>query len=236
MPALPRSDTKHELPVEVTPALLQAFLEARRSVMPKNMTGAAVPTTSVEAILAAAPWAPNHGKTEPWRFVVFSGDAGKQRLLDLTLQWYEAQPASFWQENFVLASTGLPEFADGAAFAKYFRGAAADKWGKASHLVAILVRRQRKEPGKKQFPEWEETCAVACAVQNMHLLATSLGVGGYWSSWYAHYRDAPEMVTACGLEPGVGDRCLGVFVLGMPTPGLSNRAARLPLEQVVEWR
>ena len=217
----------------IAPELLQALMEARRSVMPKNMTGNILPAEQVKAILASAPWAPNHGKTEPWRFNVFAGDA-KSTLLDWTLKWYCSRPASFWKANFILSS-GVPEFADAAAFSSYYTKAAADKWGKASHLIAICVRRQRPEAGKKQHPEWEETCAVACAVQNMHLLATSLKVGAYWSSWYAHYRASDECVRDLGLDPAAGDRCLGVFVLGEQEPNLSNRAARLPLEEIAKW-
>ena len=204
--------------------------------MPKNMTGNSVPKAKVEAILAAAPWAPNHGKTEPWRFVVFAGASGKAKLLDMTLEWYRNRPASFWNENFLLGGgTGPPEFADADAFASYYEKAAADKWGKASHLIAIGVKRQRKEAGKKQHPTWEEDCAVACAVQNMHLLATSMSVGAYWSSWYAHYREDPQCARDLGLDPGEGDRCLGVFVVGEMEDGLSNRAARKPVSEIARW-
>ena len=34
------------------------------------------------------------------------------------------------------------------------------------------MKRQAKP--NKRLPEWEEICAVACAVQNMHLMATSM--------------------------------------------------------------
>ncbi len=39
----------------------------------------------VEAMLEAANWAPTHGKTEPWRFVVL-GRAAQEELLDLSLK------------------------------------------------------------------------------------------------------------------------------------------------------
>ena len=237
-PKLPPTSSKpRELPKAATPPLVQALVEARRSVQPKDFTGGAIDDDDVRDILAAAPWAPNHGKTEPWRFTVFGGEK-KQQLLDLTLAWYKARPASFWDQEFILAKTGKPEFADSAAFAEYYSKAAVEKWGKASHLVCIGVKRQRPVDGKKQFEPWEETCAVACAVQNMHLLATSLNVGAYWSSWYAHYRDSDEMTRECfaGLDPAMGDRCLGVFVIGERKPALSLRANRLPTEEIVSWK
>ena len=53
------------------------------------------------------------------------------------------------------------------------------RWANASCLIAICLRRQPRNP------EWEEVAAVACAVQNLHLMATALpGVCGYWSSWW----------------------------------------------------
>jgi hypothetical protein len=56
------------------------------------------------------------------------------------------------------------------------------------------------------------------------------------SSWYAHYRASDEMVREMGLQPELGDRCLGVFVLGAISPELSIRAARLPMSEVVTWK
>mmetsp|Transcript_44075 Transcript_44075/g.115836 ORF Transcript_44075/g.115836 Transcript_44075/m.115836 type:complete len:296 (-) Transcript_44075:320-1207(-) len=242
----PRSAAALELPPSkpssskmlsgVSASALQTLLESRRSVQPKNYTGLVLPDAVVRSILEAAPWSPNHGKTEPWRFVVFSG-AGKQKLLDMTLRWYEARPTSFWQENFVLATTGKPEFADAQDFANYYAEAAVSKWGKASHLVAICVKRQRPVAGKKLFPEWEEDAAVACAVQNMHLLATTKRVGAYWSSWYAQYRGSPDCARDLGLDPDLGDRCLGVFVIGEVHDAVlaANRATRLPIDEVTSW-
>ena len=41
------------------------------------------------------------------------------------------------------------------------------------------------QAAEKRMPEWEELAATAAAVQNMHLMATSLGAAGYWTSWCA---------------------------------------------------
>ena len=221
----------------VSPAELQLLLEYRRSVVPEGYTGAPIPAQHVRAILEAAPWAPNHGKTEPWRFVVFGG-AAKQTLIDATLAWYSAQPAGFWKSAFVSAKTGVAEFADGAAFAAYFLDAGVARWKRASHLIAICVRRQRPVAGKKQYPPWEEDMAVACSVQNMHLKATTLKVGAYWSSWYPEYRASRELVSFLGLDPEQGDRCLGIFILGdvAAEKMVSSRATRLPTEEIATTR
>ena len=50
-----------------------------------------------------------------------------------------------------------------------------------SHLIIIGMKRQTQEV--KRLPEWEEICAVAASVQNLHLALTSISdLGGFWSS------------------------------------------------------
>ena len=103
-------------------------------------------------------------------------------------------------------------------------------------MIAICMRRQALP--SKRMPEWEEVAACACAAQNMHLMASALGVGAYWSSWHAAQRDAPEMAVFLGLDAAAGDRCLGFMVCGVAAPGAAAavRAARRPLGGKVEWR
>ena len=53
------------------------------------------------------------------------------------------------------------------------------------------------------MPEWEETAAVACAVQNMHLTLTAEGLAGYWSSGGVMgdcaWANAPETLQLLGM-------------------------------------
>merc|ERR1712166_1175217 len=183
----------------------------------------------VTKLLEAARWAPTHGKTEPWRFVVFGLDK-KELLLQATLDWYKQQPQPFWDEAW------KGEFADADAFAAYFVKAKQDKWCKASHVVAICLSRQRPREDQKAIPEWEEQAAVACAVQNMHLMSTSLNLAAYWSSYFEHYRTSASCVQFMGLEPDKGDQCMGVFVIGRSNKIDKYRATRTQLEDVVSWR
>jgi len=226
--ALQRSSSKHRLP-DLDPGTVQALIEARRSIFPKDYTGEEVENDAVESILQAAVWAPTHGKTEPWRFIVFAHDK-KDLLLNATLEWYQHRPGEFWHG----AWDG--EFPDAAAFSEYFGTAKRDKWYQASHLVAVCLSRQTPEEGKKQIPEWEEQAAVACAVHNMHLMATATRVAAYWSSWFAHYTASAECVEFLGLNHTKGDRCMGVFVIGQCEKMDRYRATRKGLEEVSDWR
>ena len=62
----------------LNPALLLGLIKTRRSIFPKDYNGSAPPIESLEMMLEAANWAPTHGKTEPWRFTVLSGDSLKK--------------------------------------------------------------------------------------------------------------------------------------------------------------
>lgn len=66
-----------------TPEQLVLLIRSRRSIFPKHMTGETVPQDSITAMLEAANWAPTHGRTEPWRFVVL-GKAGMEVMQLLT--------------------------------------------------------------------------------------------------------------------------------------------------------
>jgi hypothetical protein len=66
-----------------TPAQLASAIRARRSIFPKDFTGDIVSHDSIMAMLEAANWAPTHGRTEPWRFVVL-GQHGMQDMQLLT--------------------------------------------------------------------------------------------------------------------------------------------------------
>eukprot|EP00441_Pelagodinium_beii_P040513 CAMPEP_0197643688 /NCGR_PEP_ID=MMETSP1338-20131121/16912_1 /TAXON_ID=43686 ORGANISM="Pelagodinium beii, Strain RCC1491" /NCGR_SAMPLE_ID=MMETSP1338 /ASSEMBLY_ACC=CAM_ASM_000754 /LENGTH=865 /DNA_ID=CAMNT_0043216967 /DNA_START=38 /DNA_END=2633 /DNA_ORIENTATION=- len=193
--------------LEVNESGVLALIEQRRSIFPKDYTGLAVPDNQVQKMLEAARWAPTHGKTEPWRFVVFSGE-GRNRLIDATLDWYASRDSSFWK---VAWNNEFKVFADFKAHVERQR---TEKWLKCSHLVSICMRRQQPEVGKRQFPEHEEVAAVACAVQNMHLAATSMRVGAYWSSWFEHFTGSAEGVKFHNLCHAEGDRWMGIFCIG----------------------
>lgn len=75
-----------------TPAQTAALIRNRRSIYPKHMTGNTVSKESIMAMLEAANWAPTHGRTEPWRFVVL-GKQGMQDMQLLTADIYGSQLA-----------------------------------------------------------------------------------------------------------------------------------------------
>uniref|UniRef100_A0A7S1LFL9 Nitroreductase domain-containing protein n=1 Tax=Alexandrium catenella TaxID=2925 RepID=A0A7S1LFL9_ALECA len=199
-----------------------ALLKGRRSIFPKdyNGRGRAIADEDIQLLLEGANWAPTHKRTEPWRFVVFRGE-GMNRVLEATVEGNRA------------AST---EDRGGETFEAWFADweqSVEKKWKRCDVLIALSMLRQAQPD--KCLPEWEELSAVACAVQNLHLMATALGLAGYWSSWNVTGRDSEAMAKLLGLSREAGDRCLGFFVLGSSDLVGKVRCGRGSIDEKTRW-
>lgn len=168
---------------------LFAVIRARRS-HGMGYLDKPVEREKLEQILEAAHWAPSHGRTEPWRFVVFTGETRKKL-------------GEAFAESYALTVSG-------ADFRPERYTAQLERVWRAPVWIGLGL-----EPSGR-FPEWEEVAAVACAVQNAWLAATALGLAGFWTSG----RPAVHAHTAevCGLVPPA--RLLGFLYLGYPTEPL----------------
>lgn len=159
----------------------------------------------IKQILKNATYAPTHGKTEPWHFVVFSG-GGRKKLADFQSSLYKEEAG----EKFTTA--------------KYEK--LQQQPMQASHIFAICLKRHVSS----KIPEVEEIEAVACAVQNIYLSVTAYGLGGYWSSGGITYMAKAKVFF--GLQEN--DRLLGFFFIGhVATP--SPAIPRASLEEKVVW-
>ncbi|MCP4173168.1 MAG: nitroreductase [Fuerstiella sp.] len=201
---MPNEDTAdtHASPV----AVVTKLIESRRSIKPADFSDRRVEDAFVWQMLSNANWAPTHGMTEPWRFFVFA-DAARLTLGKLLARIYhEVTP---------------PESLKPAKAAKLVSNAE-----RASHLIVIAMKRQAS--GK--IPEVEEIEAVACAVQNLHLTATAIGVAGYWSSGAAICSE--QLRQHLGLSGN--DRVLGLFYVGYSGTDWPT-GTRSSVEEKVVW-
>lgn len=200
-----------------------ALIKARRSIMPKDLSGAILSKAEVDLVLEAANWAPTHHKTEPWRYTVIEGSEGICDYLDMLETWYSDNKEDISEadyDKFIMKLTG-----------------ARSTWPQnVSHLVVIAMARQAL-PDKK-LPEWEEISAVACSVQNLHLALSSIeGGAGFWSShtWCRMFRDSQGMRDFLGLEDAE-DRVLGAFLMGKVEPGKTFKGKRRDWMEKVNWK
>ena len=51
--------------------IIASIIKNRRSIKPVKMNGKKIPDEQVRELLKLANWAPTHGRTEPWRFIVY---------------------------------------------------------------------------------------------------------------------------------------------------------------------
>src|SRR5260221_11393623 len=66
------------------------LIRQRRSTFQKDYTGERVDDDTIQQMLENANWAPTHRLTEPWRFVVFSGE-GVRKLAAFQAECYRKE-------------------------------------------------------------------------------------------------------------------------------------------------
>jgi nitroreductase len=180
----------------------------RRSIKPEKLDARPVERALIERVLEAANWAPSHGLTEPWRFVVFQGEA-RRALVEATLT--------------TMLEPGEAPIGPGDAR----RTALEEKVLRVPVTIAIVV----SPSSNPKIVEHEELASTAMAVQNLHLAATALGLGGYWTSGKKAFH--PAMASFLGLVAPA--RCLGFFYLGWPLAA-APEGKRRPWQDKVSWR
>jgi len=186
---------------------VEALIANRRTIKPEEFGDVEVTEKMINRVLASANWAPTHGYTEPWRFVVFCND-GLKKLSNFHTELYKSV-------------TPFEKFKQ----VKYDK--IASRLSKTSVAIALIMKRGENE----KIPEIEELLATGCAVQNMQLMATALGLGAYWGSGGMTYH--PEMIKFLGYGPK--DKMLGFMYLGFPKNEWPTGKRLTPIEKKVNW-
>ena len=130
-----------------------------------------VPLDLITELCGLATWAPNHKKTWPWRFAVFTG-AGRAHLGDTMAD--EMERVAFG-DDVKRAKTRV----------KYLRTPAILVVGCAPDVNAMLHAENRD--------------AVAAGIQNALLGATTLGLASFWST--PALTQPESVLDLCGFEP-----------------------------------
>jgi nitroreductase len=148
-------------PLAARPEAL-AFLLARRSRPAKTLTGPGPDRAAIETMLTAAARVPDHGKLEPWRFLVL-GEAACARLAGLTRELGAAQGRD--AERVAKDATGFE---------------------RAPTAVAVVASPVASE----KIPEVEQTLSAGAVCLGLVNAALAMGWGANWlSGWMATDRD-----------------------------------------------
>ncbi|HEY4107434.1 nitroreductase [Puia sp.] len=178
----------------------------RRSTKPVALNGKKIDDQVIRQLLELANWAPTHGNTEPWRFIVYSGEA----VWEFCHRHAELYRQSTPQEKFTTAKYEKQQH----------------NGDKASHLIVIYMKRG----DNPNITGLEEICATAAAVEHILLGAEALGIAVLWSTGGVVIQ--PVMKTFLGI--GEEDILLGMLYMGYtdeaPKPG-----RRGPVTEKTKW-
>jgi nitroreductase len=172
------------------------------------MNGKKIDDSIIHQLLELADWAPTHGHTEPWRFVVYKGESVQQFCNDHA----ELYKANTPEEKFLTANyEKLKHQGD-----------------KLSHIILIYMKRGNNP----KIPAQEEMSAVSCAVQNFLLGATALGIAVLWGSGGMTYQ--PAMKKYLGLAEE--DIMMGLLYLGYTDEEPKTGKRIVPLTEKIIWK
>lgn len=184
-------------------------IQNRRTIKPEQCVAGEIPEADIWRILECANWAPTHGYTEPWRFVIFTGEAKHKFALDHA-EMYKAETP--------------PEKFKQVSYDKFINRAKT-----TSHILAMVNKRGMNP----KIPEIEELQSTAMAVQNIKLAAHAMGYAAYIHSGGMTFKDSMKSYLGFGPE----DKVLGFLYLGIPNAEEKAPGRRISgIKDKVEWR
>lgn len=181
-------------------------LRTRRSI--GKVLDKEIPAELIKNILESATWAPNHFKTEPWRFFVLTGD-GRKSLGE------------------VLARIAARDMDDPTTEENASK---LDRARKQPMRAPVIIVAAVEPSDNTKVILKEEFAAVHAGVQNMLLAAHALGLGAIWRTGKPCYDE--EMKKLFGLS----DRgeLVGFIYVGFPDMTPPPRKLK-SVDEVTTW-
>jgi nitroreductase len=173
------------------------LLKTRRSVKPMELKAPGPSAAQVDTLLTIASRVPDHGKLNPWRFIVFEG-AGRRLAGE--------KVADIFRRNNPDATAEQIEFER-------------NRLARAPLVIAVV---SRAGPHAK-IPEWEQLLSSGAAAMNLVIAANALGFAASWlTEWYAYDR---AVLDALGLA--ANEKIAGFVHIGTAAtlPGDRDRPA-----------
>jgi len=203
-------------PVEIREALYDV-LGARRDI--RRFRPDDVDRAVLDRVLGAAHQAPSVGHSQPWRFIVVTEPATRERAARMADEQRLRQAGQLEPDA---ARRLLDLQLEGIREAPYGVVVACDRRAAAAGVL-----------GRATFPD-ADLWSCACAIENLWLAARAEGLGLGWVTLF----DPDELADLLGLPDGVvtlGWLCLGWPDERPPAPGLERVgwSKRQPLSEVV---
>ncbi|PWK61846.1 nitroreductase [Aminobacter sp. AP02] len=166
------------------PSPIIDFLLTRNSAPIPELRAPAPSDVELETMLRAATRVPDHGRLEPWRFIIYRGDArievGK-KLAELAER--REGPLAEGRRNQELA-----------------------RFSRAPLVIGVVS----SPKSNAKIPQWEMFLSGGAAAMNLIIAANALGYGANWiTNWYS---DNEEGRALLGLAPH--ERVVGFIHIG----------------------
>jgi nitroreductase len=170
------------------------LLLTRRSVKAAMLTEPGPSPSQLTTILTAAARVPDHKKLEPWRFILFEGEARAafgRVLLKACAVEDKAPPSAARLE------------------------AERTRLLRAPTVIAV-VSRATPNPAA---PEWEQILSCGAACQNLCLAANAMGFGTCWiTEWYSY-----SAAVRAALKLAANEKLAGFIYIGTPKETQADR-------------
>ena len=182
------------------------LLLKRRSAKPAMLADPGPTSEQLTTILTAATRVPDHKKLEPWRFIVFEGEARAafgRVLLKACLAEEKETPTAGRLEMERMRLLRSP-------------------------TVIAVISRATPNPAA---PEWEQVLSCGAVCFNLCLAATALGFGTCWiTEWYAYSPGVRAALKLAGNE-----RIAGFVYIGTAKERQPERERPLLAKIVSRW-
>jgi nitroreductase len=183
-----------------------ALLATRRSAKARDMIAPGPDAAQLRQILEAALRVPDHGKLNPWRFVIIPDDR-RDALADLLVEAYRSEKPD----------AGRLELESMVQFAQ-----------QAPTLVVILSTPAENS----KIPLWEQELSAGAACMNMLVATHALGFVGSWLTGWPAYNDRVREA----LGGGQHDKIAGFMFLGTASRDLDERPRPAYEAVVSTWK
>jgi nitroreductase len=173
-------------------ALIDCLL-ARRSVPPALLVEPGPDPAQLETLLTIAARVPDHGKLQPWRFIVYAGEA---RL----------------KASLVVAEAFSARNPDADEVAKR-------KEGSRFSLAPLVIGIVSTATEHVKIPLWEQELSAGACCENLVIAATAMGFRASWlTGWFAYDE---TVLPALGVRPG--ERVAGFVHIGTAKEAVPDR-------------
>jgi nitroreductase len=182
------------------------LLLKRRSAKPAFLAEPGPTAQQLDTILTAAGRVPDHKKLEPWRFIIFEGEARAafgRILLRACLAEEKQAPSATRLEMERMRLLRAP-------------------------TVVAVISRVTPNPAA---PEWEQILSCGAACFNLCLAANALGFGTAWiTEWYSYSPAVRD-----GLKLAANERIAGFIYIGTATEQQPDRDRPQLSKIVTRW-